>query len=632
MIKINKFNTLLVSALCSSVLLGCVSNSQEQTQQQLSNKKPALFSKTEGVIPFDKEFRRKWGAAVVADVDQNGWEDVITTQHGTNVLIYWNEGGTFSAPSVLIKGDTHGLGISDYNGDGKMNIVVAQGGGNGGNPRRPVYFSVSKDRTIKRLGTFEHFQASRGRSIKFLDANKDAKLDLFATGFAPKNAKNLTTNQLYLNNGKAFVNSATLAIADDPLTMKAITTDVNNDGIVDVITFGGRSMTLSTGIGDGSFKDATNKVLGELANIKNVNNITEIDYDNDGDFDLFLVRSPYQFEKEAYYNADSKKLAFFTFNKDFMFDDIMIEGENLVIENIQETWATYDIQLGKKRTVIEASRSEHYTGGKLVIKPEDAQGWPEGEKLKGMHIGYLGNGKWRVGGYVKSRLSAIITNVVSKPTEIKRKPMPARLLENRDGKFVDVTTAMGIDITEQTTSAAAGDFNNDGYVDLAISPYGNMSQPVEHFVLLNNKGKGFTKHANSGLMSEEVGATGVGVSTIDYDQDGRLDLIFGNERGRWYLAKNELSASEIGKFLTVTVPNSPKNNAQPVGARVTISACGMQQAQLVGASGDGFHQMLNTRMHFGLGQCEMAESVNVVWANGEKKSLKNVKAGTKVSM
>jgi hypothetical protein len=185
---------------------------------------------------------------------------------------------------VLIKGDTHGLGISDYNGDGKMNIVVAQGGGNGGNPRRPVYFSVSKNRTIERLGTFEHFQASRGRSIKFLDANKDAKLDLFATGFAPRNVKELTTNQLYLNHDHEFVNSATLKIANDPLTMKALTTDINNDGVIDVITFGGRSMTLSTGVGDGSYRDSTTEVLGELANINSVNNITEIDYDNDGDF------------------------------------------------------------------------------------------------------------------------------------------------------------------------------------------------------------------------------------------------------------------------------------------------------------------------------------------------------------
>jgi hypothetical protein len=315
-----------------------------------------------------------------------------------------------------------------------------------------------------------------------------------------------------------------------------------------------------------------------------------------------------------------------------MFDDVVVEGDNLVIENIQETWATYDIQLGKKRTVIEATRNEHYTGGKLVIKPEDAKGWPEGEELKGLHIGYLGEGKWRIGGYVKSRLSAIITNVVSTPTEIKRKPMPARLLENRNGKFFDVTAAMGIDIAEQTTSAAAGDFNNDGFVDLAISPYGNMAKSVEHFVLMNNGGKGFSKHANAGLTSEEIGATGVGITTIDYDQDGSLDLIFGNERGRWYLAKNQITGNTLGNFLTVKVPSSPEHNAQPVGARVTVLACGIQRTQLVGASGDGFHHMLNSRMHFGLGQCKTAESVNVVWSNGETKLLKNVEAGTNISI
>lgn len=69
--------------------------------------------------------------------------------------------------------------------------------------------------------------------------------------------------------------------------------------------------------------------------------------------------------------------------------------------------------------------------------------------------------------------------------------MPALLLENRSGKFVDVTDSLGIDIQEQTTSVAAADFNNDGFMDLAITPYGNMALPVEHYVLMNKQGKGF---------------------------------------------------------------------------------------------------------------------------------------------
>lgn len=53
--------------------------------------------------------------------------------------------------------------------------------------------------------------------------------------------------------------------------------------------------------------------------------------------------------------------------------------------------------------------------GRLEITPSDAMGWPEHEVLKGMHIGYMGNGKWRVGGVVKSRLSAVIKMLLITP-------------------------------------------------------------------------------------------------------------------------------------------------------------------------------------------------------------------------
>ncbi|MER2490757.1 CRTAC1 family protein [Catenovulum sediminis] len=633
--KINIKLKVSVVGILGALAMGCASVSEmSDLAVDAARSNNTLFSNTQGVIPFDSKFRRKWGAAVVSDIDQDGWEDVLVTHHGAHALIFWNNQGQFSEPVVLIKGDTHGLGVSDYNGDGKMNIVVAQGGGNGGNPRRPAYFSVSKDRKIKRLGTFEHFRPGRGRSIKFVDANQDAALDLFVTGYAPKNVKSLTTNQLYKNVNGEFVDPTTLAIPHDALSVKALTTDVNNDGITDVIVHGGKDLTLSIGNGDGTFKDATADVFGELANIKFVNSITEIDYDNDGDFDLFLNRSPYQFEEEAYYDPEKKNFAFFVFNDPFMFDNLTIEGENLVIENIQETWATYDIQLGQNRKVIEAQRSEHYTDGKLVITPEEAQGWPsikKGEKLKGMHIGYLGEGKWRVGGYVKSRLSAVIKNVTSHPKELKRKPMAPRLLENQNGKFVDVSKSMGINITEQTTNAAAGDFNNDGYVDLAITPYGNMAYPVKHMVFMNQAGKGFKQHTDAGLDSQEIGATGVGITTIDYDQDGRLDLIYGNERGGWYLAKNQVSEDKVGQYIVINVAASPDKNAQPIGARVDISACGKKQSQLVGASGEGFHHMLKSRLHFGLGKCDKVDNVDVIWTNGETKHRTNIAAGKTIS-
>jgi len=89
---------------------------------------------------------------------------------------------------------------------------------------------------------------------------------------------------------------------------------------------------------------------------------------------------------------------------------------------------------------------------------------------------------------------------------------------NRDGTFTDVTQKAHVALTGWGQGICAGDYDNDGWVDLYITFWG-------HNVLLHNNGDGtftdVTKKA--GLWHDDV-RWGTGCAFVDYDRDGHLDL------------------------------------------------------------------------------------------------------------
>jgi Flp pilus assembly protein TadD len=101
----------------------------------------------------------------------------------------------------------------------------------------------------------------------------------------------------------------------------------------------------------------------------------------------------------------------------------------------------------------------------------------------------------------------------------------SRLLHNLGGgRFADVTQAVGLALNGSGLGCAAGDFDNDGHTDLAVC----LSDGVH--LLRNNTGdKGDGKFAD---VTQAVGIRRekgcVGVTFVDYDHDGDLDLYVTN--------------------------------------------------------------------------------------------------------
>ncbi len=593
----------------------CKSPQQIKNNPKLTNSKEFSFTKAVDDIKLEKRSRRKFDNAVIADLDQDGWLDLLLTEHSRRVEVYWNNFGVYEKGKPFIFGDTHGISVADYNRDRLMDVLVQPGGGDGKNPRRLRTYSIGLNRKIVKKEEFKNFKASRGRAVKLIDTYKNGELNVLLTAFPPRDKINKAHFYYKKNQQGAYQFGKFLPYADR-FNMRSTITDYNNDNVKDFLFYGGEKVLLVKGEKGEEFKDVSTNVLGDLSNTNLVNSISEIDFDNDGDFDLFLTRSKHPFVSESDYDTMTKKYYFFDRRRAFQ-HEIEVQGD-LVLENLQMAFPHFDINIGKNKKLYKRTLDRHGEQN-LTITQKEAKGFPKNTSKRGLYIGYLGNNIWRISCDTDSPTSAVIHNVSKAPKTIPLKNLEVKLLENKNGKFIDVTKKLGILVNEQTTSSAIGDFNNDGWQDIFIVRYGKSASVIEQFLLKNIEGKTFKKIKNHGIIRSETGAVGMGADTFDYDKDGDLDIIYANERGRWNLFKNNLNNSN--NYITINVGKSPKNKASAMGAVVTLKLNDLILKRVVGATSASYSQSFNTFLHFGLGTNTTIDEVSVLWSNGQVLKL-----------
>jgi hypothetical protein len=115
---------------------------------------------------------------------------------------------------------------------------------------------------------------------------------------------------------------------------------------------------------------------------------------------------------------------------------------------------------------------------------------------------------------------------------------------------------------------------------------------------------------------------GRGLSTLDADRDGRLDLLLRNYRQPAHLLLNR---GHAGHWIAFTLRGT-RSNRDAVGARVRVrTEAGWQLRQV--SAGSGYLSGSSLVQHFGLGSSATTGGVEVDWPSGGRTSLPALAAG-----
>lgn len=505
----------------------------------------------------------------------------------------------------------------------------------------PVFTDVTAAAGIDFKHSFGDFDLTNivegtGAGPTFFDYNNDGYLDIYFTTGAwtrstsdnrGRRLQGKLSNQLYRNNGDGTFTNVTqqAGVGDTGFSFASSAADFDNDGFVDLYVLNYGPNVLYRNNGDGTFTDVTEKSgVGDprwsLAGVW-------IDYNNDGLLDLF-VANYLQYDDgkfRAYYAASgypgplsysAQPDALYRNNGDGTFSDVTQEA-GIVDTNGRAMSATaadlndngfLDIYVANDAT--ENFYFENTGKGTFLEKG----------LVAGLAFGEHGQGVSSMGPFAADidrdgRLDMYIPDMGY-----------STVLMNKGDFFEDYTTRSQVAVYCGQYTGWGGllfDYDNDGLPDLFVSNGNAHFEYTEEDVLLRNAGgtrfEDVSQQSGDYFDAKRVGR---GSAYADYDNDGDLDLLIVNLNDQAVLLRND--GGNRRNWIKIW-PRLPGPERDALGARVTVKAGNLTQVDELQPV-RGYLAQVDQRLHFGLGDLQQVDSIDIRWPGGKIQRLENVPA------
>ncbi len=491
---------------------------------------------------------------------------------------------------------------------------------------------------------------TNGCGIAFYDYDHDGWLDIFVPGGSRLDAAPpATSNRLYKNNRDGTFTDVTKKAGLERVAWVSgvCIGDYNNDGFDDLFLSCWGQNILYRNNGNGTFTDVTKQAGLLHPEPRWGAGCTFVDYNRDGFLDLFV---------STYLDFDLKTTPLPGATPNCMWKGIAVNcgprglptGQNMLFRNngngtFTDVSDASGIAKVDKRYAMTAAAADF-----------DNDGWPDiyvacdstpsilyknqhdgtfvdtaleagvaynedGREQAGMGIG--------VGDLFNSGMLDIFKTHFADDTPV--------LYRNKGrGVFEDVTTKASLGSLTRYVGWGAGlmDFDNDGLPDMFFVN-GNVYPELEHMfaeykyknprMFLRNLGDG--SFENCGVkcgpgVNEPHSSRGCAFG--DFDNDGDIDVVIMNMNEPPSLLRNDLPLTN--RWLKLKLAGV-KSNRSAIGASVIVTAGGRKQRQDV-MSQSSFYSQNDLRLHFGLGQADQADTVEIRWPLGLRETYRKVKA------
>jgi enediyne biosynthesis protein E4 len=483
-----------------------------------------------------------------------------------------------------------------------------------------------------------------GPGCAFLDFDNDGWMDIFLVNSGPSDFWKPTKpvrNALYKNNRNGTFTDVTesAGVGGSYFGMGVAVGDYDNDGWPDMFVTSYGKCTLYKNNHDGTFSDVTDKA--GLGTPGWTTSAVWFDYDNDGRLDLFVCSfvdysAEHKFEcgdnkiGKAYYCIPRvfKPTASFLYhnNGDGTFTDVskgsdiakaLGKGLGVVATDVNNDGRT-DLFVANDtvQNFLFANRGRGAGGN-----------WRWEEIALQAGVGYSESGQARSGmGVDAADLSGsgwqdlFVANVDHEMFSVYR--------NNKDETFQDVAQAQGV---ARSTRLLSGwglkyfDYDNDGAIDLFLANghpddmIDNYSMQVKYKEPLLLFHQGEDRKLRD--VSDQAGPAfqklfaARGLAVGDYDNDGAIDVLIGNNGGPPLLLKN--NAAKGNNWLGIRLEGS-QCNRDGIGAKIYWSAAGKKRYRLKN-NGGSYLSSHDPREVLGIGDAAKIDELEIHWPAPSKQ-------------